>query len=109
MKTIKLNTNDIEKLINKIIKENEWFDDAVKGYDLVGIYTTKDVQKLSGISSGYVLEIVEVKGDEATTFISYSLNDILSGYPYSSEGPYKMSVNDIIDDIESGHLTKYNK
>lgn len=108
MKTIKLNGNDIEKLINKIIKEdNEWFDDAIKGYDLVGIYTRRPVQKMSGMSGGEVLEITEVDGLEATVFISYNLNAVISGYPYSAEGPYYMDVKDLIDDIEEGNLTRY--
>lgn len=108
MKVIRLNGNDIGRLVQRIIKEdNEWFDEASK-YDLVGIYTRKDVQKLTGISSGDVLEVTEVNGQEATYFISYNLRAVISGYPYSSEGPYKMNVNELILDITDGVLTKYN-
>jgi len=109
MKVIRLNENDIERLVKKIIKEdNEWFDDTVKDINLVGIYTRTPVQKLDGMSGGEVLEVTEVDGQEATVFISYNLKAVISGYPYSSEGPYYMDVNDLIQDITDGVLVKYN-
>lgn len=109
MKVVRLNENDIEKLIRSIIKEdNGWFDETVK-YDLVGIYIRKDVQKLSGISSGGVVEVTEINGNEATYFISYNIKAVVSGYPYSSEGPYKMDVKDLVEEIIDGVLVKYEK
>ena len=107
MKVIRLNGNDIERIVRRIVKEDtEWFDEASK-YDLVGIYTRKAVQKLTGVSSGEVLEVTEINGQEATVFISYNLKAVISGYPYSSEGPYQMDVNDLIQDITDGVLVKY--
>jgi hypothetical protein len=112
MKVIRLNENDIERLVKKIIKEEgenlDWTND-VKPYDLIGIYVRKPVQKLTGVSEGEVLEVSEVNGQEAKVFLSYNINAVISGYPYSSEGPYEMDVNDLIQDIQDGILVKYEK
>lgn len=112
MKVVRLNENDIKKLVKRIIKEDgeslDWTKD-VKPYDLVGIYIRKPVQKLDGVSGGEVMEVTEVDGLEATVFLSYNLQAILSGYQYSAEGPYYMDVNDLIQDIQDGVLIKYEK
>jgi len=65
MKVIRLNENDIKRLVKKIIKENgEWFDNVVKDSNVVGIYTKPEVQKMSGKYKGVNEAKVKVSKDE---------------------------------------------
>ena len=111
MKVIRLNENDIEKLVKKIIKEEgenfDWIGD-IGQYDLFGYYVGKPVEKLTGVSSGNVLEVTAIVGDEIEYFVSYNgMSEIINGYPYSSEGPYYMPVKDLLDELQNGNISKF--
>jgi len=111
MKVIRLNENDIEKLVKKIIKEEgenfDWIGD-IGQYDLFGYYVGKPVEKLTGVSNGNVLEVTAIVGDEIEYFVSYNgMSEIIKGYPYSSEGPYYMSVKDLLDELQNGNVSKF--
>ena len=136
MKIVRLNGNDIKKLVQKILKEDaEWFEETLHNVDLIGTYYSKPKlvigkNRIKNIQ-GELLKVFNIDGSQVNVgeitvngtyhesitsnrqlirIITNELNhNISKGTLLNMKTPHKqMDVEDILKRIESGDLVKFD-